>query len=118
MNENNKVSPSFISSDIKIDGHIDSTGTILISGQVTGNIKAKNLMLETSGIISGNVKAVETELMGTQKGNVACKRLSILSGSRLRGNITCEELIVEHGSNITGKINASKKPLSFYIKEA
>ena len=109
MNENSKVPPSFISNDIKIDGHIDSTGTVLISGQITGNVKAKSLTLETSGIISGNVKAIETELMGTQKGNIASKQVSILSGCKLRGNITCEELIVEHGSNITGKISTAKK---------
>ena len=109
MNENNKASPSFISSDIKIEGHIESTGTILISGQVTGNVKAKNLTLETTGVITGNVRAEETELMGSQKGNVTSRRLSILTGSKLRGNITCEELIAEHGSNITGKINTSKK---------
>ena len=110
MTENNKTSPSFLSSDIKLDGHIDSTGAVLVSGQVTGNIKAKSLTLETSGIVSGNIKADETELMGTQKGNVYSKRLSVLSGSKLRGNIHCEELIVEHGSDITGKINAVKKP--------
>ena len=109
MNENQKKSPSFLSNDIKIEGHIDSTGTILINGEVTGNIRAKSLTLETSGKIFGNVRADETELMGTQKGNVTSKRLSVLSGSRLRGNITCEELIVEHGSNISGKINAAKK---------
>ena len=108
MNENVKTGPSFISNDIKIDGHIESTGTILISGQVTGNIKAKSLTLETSGIVLGNVKADETELMGTQKGDITSKRLSVLTGSRLRGNIKCEELIVEHGSDINGKIKAIK----------
>ena len=109
MDENNKTDPSFISSDIKIDGHIESEGTVLISGQLIGNVKAKSLTVETTGNISGNVKAEETELMGTQKGNVSSKRLSILNGSRLRGNIKCEELIVEHGSDVTGKINASQK---------
>ena len=109
MNENNKVTPSFLSNDIKLEGHIDSTGTVLISGQVNGNVKAKSLTLESSGMISGNINADETELMGTQKGNVSSKRLSILNGSRLRGNIKCEELIVEHGSDVTGKINASQK---------
>ena len=109
MNENDKSTPSFISNDIKIEGHINSTGTILISGQVIGNVKAKSLTLESTGIIAGNVTAEETELMGTQKGNVTSKRLSILEGSRLRGNINCEDLLVEHGSDITGKINASNK---------
>ncbi len=109
MNENNKTSPSFLSGDIKLDGHIDSTGTVLISGQVIGNVRAKSLTLETTGTISGNIKADETEIMGTQKGNVSSKRLSVLSGSKLRGNINCEELIVEHDSDITGKISAAKK---------
>ena len=109
MNETNKESPSFISSDIKIEGHVDSTGTILISGQVTGNVKAKSITLETTGVITGNVKADDTELMGTQKGNVTSRRLSILAGSKLRGNINCEELIAEHGADIAGKVNASKK---------
>ena len=109
MNENDKSMPSFISNEIKIEGHINSTGTILISGQVIGNVKAKNLTLESTGIIAGNVTSEHTELMGTQKGNVTSKRVSILEGSRLRGNINCEELLVEHGSDITGKINASNK---------
>ena len=109
MNENKKKSPSFFSSDIKIDGHIDSSGSVLISGELNGNVKARNLTLESTGVISGNVKADETELIGTQKGNVTSKRVSILSGSRLRGNINCEELIVEHGADISGKINSTKK---------
>ena len=110
MNDHSKSAASYISSDMKIDGHIESTGSVLISGKVTGNVKTNSLTLETSGVISGNVKAEDTELMGTQKGNISSKRLAILDGATLRGNITCEELIVEHGSNITGKIIALKKP--------
>tara|TARA_A100001011_G_C14221491_1_gene804557 strand:- start:1063 stop:1395 length:333 start_codon:yes stop_codon:yes gene_type:complete len=109
MNENSKEPPSFLSKDIKLDGHIESNGTVLISGQVTGNVQAKSLTLETTGSIYGNIKAHETELMGTQKGNISSNRLSILTGSKLRGNINCKELIVEHGSDISGKINTSKK---------
>ena len=109
MNDSSKSVTSYISSDIKIDGNIDSTGTILISGQITGNVKASNLTIETSGVISGNVKANDTELLGTQKGNISSKKLAILDGAKLRGNITCEDLIVEHGSDITGKISACKK---------
>ena len=109
MNDSSKSAPSYISSDIKIDGHIESTGSILISGQITGNVKASNLTLETSGVISGNVKSDIAELMGTQKGNISSKKLAILDGAKLRGNITCDELTVEHGSDITGKISASKK---------
>jgi cytoskeletal protein CcmA (bactofilin family) len=109
MTESSNSALSFISSDIKIDGHIDSKGTVLISGQITGNVKAKILTLETSGVITGNVTADEIELMGTQKGNVSAKKISILTGSKLRGNAKCETLIVEHGSDITGKVSASKK---------
>jgi cytoskeletal protein CcmA (bactofilin family) len=109
MNESNKASPSFISNDIKIEGHINSTGTILISGQVMGNVTAKSLTLESTGLINGNVKADETELMGTQKGNIKSRRLSLLIGSKLRGNVNCEELIAEHGCDITGKIVTSKR---------
>ena len=109
MNESLKAAPSFISNDIKIDGHIDSAGIVLISGQVTGNIKAKSITLESSGVILGNIKAQDTELMGVQKGNISTKRLSILNGAKLRGSITCEDLSVEHGSDISGKISTSKK---------
>jgi cytoskeletal protein CcmA (bactofilin family) len=112
MNDSSKSAASYISSDMKIDGHIDSTGTILISGQVTGNVKANSVTLESSGVISGNVRADDTELMGAQKGNISSKKLAIFNGAKLRGNITCEELIVEHGSDITGKISASSKAKS------
>ena len=108
MSENSKSAPSYISSDIKIDGHIISEGTVFISGNVVGNVKAKALTLEATGVIAGNINSSETELIGVHKGNISSKKLSILSGSRIRGNIKCEELIVEHGSNLTGKINTFK----------
>lgn len=109
MNNSSKEVASYISSDIKIDGHVESTGRVLISGKITGNVKASNLTLEASGVITGNVKADETELMGTQKGNISSKKLAILDGAKLRGNISCEELVVEHGSDISGKISVSNK---------
>tara|TARA_Y100001934_G_C12042337_1_gene626675 strand:+ start:405 stop:734 length:330 start_codon:yes stop_codon:yes gene_type:complete len=108
MSESTKSSPSFISSDIKIDGHITSEGTVFISGHVIGNVKAKTLTLETTGSISGNINCTEAELLGNHKGNILSKKLSILSGAKIRGNIKCTELIVEHEANISGKINTSK----------
>ena len=107
MSEDSKRDPSFVSSDIKIEGNIVSTGTILISGQVIGNVKAKNLTLENSGKITGNISADYTELMGNQKGNVSSGKLSIFGGAKLRGNIKCDDLIVEHGADIAGKIFTS-----------
>ena len=108
MNDHSKSSPSFISSDMKIDGHITSEGTIFISGTVLGNVKAKSLTLETTGKISGNINSKETELLGNHKGNILSEKISILAGSKTRGNIKCEELVVEHDANLTGKINTSK----------
>ena len=109
MSENSKQDPSFVSSDIKVDGHIISTGTIIISGQVVGNVKAKNLTVESSGKITGNINADYTELMGTQKGNISSKKLSIFEGAKLKGNIKCDDLIVEHGAEIAGKVFTSNK---------
>ena len=108
MSEHTKLSPSYLSSDTKIDGHVTSEGTVFISGNVTGNVKAKNLTLETTGAISGNIKTSEAELLGNHKGNILSKKISILSGAKIRGNIKCEELIVEHAANVSGKINTSK----------
>ena len=112
MKDNPIVSPSFISTDIVIDGNLISTGKVLISGQVNGNITANIIGVESSGKITGNISAEETELMGWQKGNISSKRVSIVSGSKTRGNIKCESLIVEHGSDMTGKINTKPKTKS------
>ena len=109
MDNNGKISHSFISSDIVINGNLTSTGRILISGQINGNVSARNLGVEASGRIKGNIKADDTELMGWQKGNISSKKLSVISGSKFRGNISCDNLIVEHGADIAGKIKTNSK---------
>ena len=109
MKDTSTTSPSFISTDIMIEGNLISTGRVLISGQIKGNISAESIGVESSGKITGNISAEDIELMGWQKGNISSKKVSIIAGSKTRGNIKCERLIVEHGSDISGKINASEK---------
>tara|TARA_A100000164_G_C21804813_1_gene722502 strand:- start:277 stop:618 length:342 start_codon:yes stop_codon:yes gene_type:complete len=109
MKDISTISPSFISTDIMIEGNLISTGRVLISGQIKGNISASSIGVESSGKITGNISAEDTELMGWQKGNIFSKKVSIISGSKTRGNIKCEKLIVDHGSDISGKISASMK---------
>ena len=109
MKDTSTISPSFISTDIIIEGNLISTGKVLISGQIKGNISAESISVESSGKITGNISAEETELIGWQKGNVSSTKISIVSGSKTRGNIKCKKLIVEHGSDISGKIYASEK---------
>lgn len=107
---NNKIesNQSVISEDLTIEGCIESSGTVCVSGNINGHVTAAYLRLEVSGKIKGNVKADEAVLFGRQKGKVIAKKITIHSGAVLKGAVTCDDLVVESGASISGKFRVGK----------
>lgn len=108
MNNRNESNQSVISEDLTIEGSIESSGMVGVSGSIIGHVTAAFLRLEVSGKIKGNVKADEVVLFGRQQGKVIAKKLTIHSGAVFKGAVTCDDLIVESGASISGKFRVGK----------
>jgi cytoskeletal protein CcmA (bactofilin family) len=103
MNKTNESNQSVISEDLIVEGNIETSGSVGVSGKIKGNITVAILRLEAAGKIKGNVKADDAVLLGHQLGKVSAKQLTIHSGAVINGAVTCDELIVECGASISGK---------------
>jgi cytoskeletal protein CcmA (bactofilin family) len=109
MNYDNQNTRSEVSTDMTIDGNLETTGAVAILGTVNGNVSAAKLVLEISGKIIGNVKADNAELLGNQQGEVRAQSLTIRAGAVLKGKVLCEKLVVESGAVISGKFEVGAR---------
>lgn len=106
MNSTNGQSPSLnmISEGSKVKGNIQSQNDIRISGKIEGEASSKGkLIITSSGIIDGNVKATEADISGQLIGEIhITNRLTLRKTAKINGNIYTKTLIVEEGAEING----------------
>ena len=91
----------------KIHGEVETQGDIRVDGTIVGtlNIKGK-LVLGPSGLIEGEVKCKNAEVMGTMNVEVQVEELlSLKATAKLKGDIITNKISIEPGAKITGTIN-------------
>jgi cytoskeletal protein CcmA (bactofilin family) len=81
-----------------------SNGTIRIDGTYIGKIILNgDLVLDTKGIIEGNVEAHHALISGKITGDISCSEEIHLSSSAIVvGNICCGHLIIDEGATFNG----------------
>jgi len=83
-----------ISKNINIEGNIDGTDSLIIEGNLQGNITVNNVTIGKTGSVTGLITAQNV----------------IVSG-KVNGKITCNTLDIMHDGYITNSIHAKKSPL-------
>ena len=119
-----KKNLSIIDKELKIDGSIESSGKLIIKGQVTGTIDGDVVIIAQNGqVISTRTKVSSLTIGGSFEGEVyASKELIILSSGVCSGKVICQDLIVENGGVLnadvacktTGKMAEPRKEKSFF----
>lgn len=112
-NKDNKITKTtenisvatIIAPDTDMEGNIDSNGVIKIEGRYRGDIYSKtDVIIEESGIVKGNINAVNISIAGSMEGNVKCfELLEIQSSGRLIGDIEVKSILIEEGAIFKGK---------------
>ena len=120
--ENKKA---FICEGVVINGNIESDCDLVLDGRVTGNVKCRDLVIGDSGVIEGDITAVNLTLAKSITGNVTVEdRLvikdntsligDIVAGSvvcegTVKGNIKCNDLLELRGScNVKGNCTSER----------
>ena len=57
-------------SDVKIKGNITEKESIIVDGEVEGNINAEIVETFENSLVKGNIKSKETVIGGKLKGNI------------------------------------------------
>jgi len=83
-----------------------------ISGQVNGDLTAREVVIGIKGVVRGNLIADVVDVRGeVQQNLIANKSLLIRSTGKVLGNVTYTELEIEKGGDIQGSlIRAEDKP--------
>lgn len=99
-------SPSLnmISEGTKLTGKLNSQSDIRIAGKIDGeSISKGKLIITSTGIVQGNVKAADADIAGRIEGEIRVSNKLILRQSAIiDGDVFTKTLIVEEGAQING----------------
>jgi cytoskeletal protein CcmA (bactofilin family) len=95
---------TLISQDTKIEGVIETNGTLRVDGTVQGGIsKADGVIIGDTGIVEGDIYSNGVNLAGKVTGNIhSGDMLQLLPGSILIGDIKTAQLSISEGAHFDG----------------
>ena len=107
---------SLISETVSIEGTINSSGAIDISGLVKGPVISKEVIVRETGSITGSIEADHVEIHGHMDGKISGDDVIIGGTGTVKGDIEFgNNLKTENGADIDGyikKTNSSKSKLT------
>ncbi|MEX0661961.1 MAG: polymer-forming cytoskeletal protein [Balneolaceae bacterium] len=118
MNGSASQSPALnmISEGTKLKGTINSQNDIRIAGKAEGEVISKGkLIVTSSGVIEGNVKAADADVAGKVEGELRVTNKLILRQSAVvDGDVYTKTLIIEEGAQMNGsfRMGADSKDLA------
>jgi len=94
---------SVLISDVKIRGNINEKGSIIIDGEVNGNINAELVETFENSNIKGNITSKDVFIGGKLKGDINSDKVHIRKTANVEGTIKQKTLSIEEGSLLTIK---------------
>ena len=99
---------SVLTSDVKINGNITEKGSIIIDGEVNGNINAELVETFENSNIKGNITSKNVLIGGKFKGDINSDKVHIRKTANVDGTIKQKTLSIEEGSLLTIKTEIKK----------
>ncbi len=88
----------------KINGDLNTTGSIRVEGVITGKVKAEgDVFVGQSGTVKTEIEANKVVIAGKVEANIiAHEQLEILKEGVLKGDIKSNSLVIEKGAVFIG----------------
>ena len=99
---------SVLVSDVKIKGNITEKESIIIDGEVDGNINAELVETFENSLIKGNIRSKKTIIGGKLKGDIDSDSVHVKKTADVDGTIKQKTLSIEEGSLLTIKTEIKK----------
>ena len=100
---------SILGPELKIDGDVSVTGSLLIYGTVNGNIKSQASVTTAKGSkVRGDIIGEEAQIHGLVEGDLIIKGKILLGNeSYVAGNLKSGTLVIEEGAKFAGTCDMS-----------
>jgi len=102
--------PSIISESLTIEGNLFSEGEVQVDGKVFGDVRADNLTVGQSAVITGEIDAGKLIIRGAVEGGIKGEEISVTSTASVKGDIVHKSLSIEPGAKIDGHLRHSDNP--------
>lgn len=117
------IDTAIISAASRLEGNIETEGTLIVDGSVKGKIKCNSLEIIAMGRVDAEVDAEEVSVAGNFEGRMLCSgRLTIRSTGKVIGDISYGTLAIEFGGLLDGKLSKYKSKetsiFPFYQEES
>ena len=99
---------SVLVSDVKIKGNITEKGSIIIDGEVNGNINAEHVETFDNSTIEGNITSKNVLIGGKLKGDIDSDKVHLKKTADVEGKIKQKTLSIEEGSILKIKTEIKK----------
>ena len=103
--------PSIISTDMTIQGVLNSTGDIQIDGRLEGDVRSVGLVIGEKAEIHGEIYAEDVTVRGKVVGRIRARKVLLAATSHVEGDILHEAFAVESGAFFEGNCRHSDNPL-------
>jgi cytoskeletal protein CcmA (bactofilin family) len=96
-----------------VNGNVDSSGSLLIRGKITGDVHATdNIEVGSGGTIEGIVHGKTVKIAGNVRGTISATDTLLFVGKAIvQGDITALKLIIEEGARFNGKCTMNEQPI-------
>lgn len=105
------ASVTLIAATTVVEGKVQTEGSIRIDGRLVGDVVAKSgAAIGLSGNVEGNISARNVSLAGKLKGSVtATEKLVLENKSVVKGEIKAARLVVDEGALFDGHCSMSQQ---------
>jgi len=100
---------SILGPELKIDGDVSVSGSLLIYGTVNGSIRSQASVRSARGsVVKGDIIAEEAQIHGLVKGDLIITGKILLGNeSQVTGNLKSGTLVIEEGAKFAGSCDMS-----------
>ena len=110
---------TIISTGVKIEGKITSSGNIRVDGEIIGDIFSRsNVTIGERANVNGQINAEVVTIGGKVSGTIVAKQKLVLdSKGDLKGDIISQNLVIESGAKFVGNSKTGDSKENFEFKE-
>jgi len=96
------TAPSLLSSDLVINGNLESAGDMQVDGSVEGDIKSQKLTISASAVVRGSIEAESVVIAGSVTGQIKARHVTLNKSAKVIADIIQERLTIEPGAFFEG----------------
>jgi cytoskeletal protein CcmA (bactofilin family) len=97
---------TLISSDLSINGDLESSGEIQIDGKTDGAIRCQKLVITAAAVVRGTIVADTVAIAGQFNGEIEAREVVFAKSAQVIANVLQEQMIIEQGAFFEGTCRA------------